>query len=496
MTITKRPVAAAVLLATTLEIAPIASSEIELPELTEGGSSLMSSYQEKLLGDSWLRQFRGSVPLSDDPLVYEYVEQLLMKLATHSELDDKELKLVIVDNRNINAFAVPGGIVGINTGLLLNAETEGQLASVVAHELAHLSQQHFARSVEAARQSNLVSLTGMLAGIILAATAGGDAATAAIATSQAAAIDSQLRYSRNHEREADRLGMKTLAQSGYEPAQAAAMFRRMQDNARLYGSSVPEFLLTHPITKSRISDAENRARQYQKSRVPGQQSIVDSLDYQLIRTRLHVESFDSAALAVEEYQKRLSSINESKSATMGNDEIVARYALAMSHNKNRDWKNARKTLDPVLSNTSFRLIYSLLDIDIDKTAGQIDTALRRLRDLYALSPKNYPVGMALAKTAMKAEAFPLSERVLKELSELYPRQSDIWYLLAEAHGLANNISELHYARAEFFFLRNNLDQSQFHLQQALRLARNDVTRAAKIKQRLREIAELKHLSRR
>ncbi|MEZ7984587.1 MAG: M48 family metalloprotease, partial [Pseudomonadales bacterium] len=251
-----------------------------LPELGDSAAGLMAPAQEQALGQAWLRSFRASVPPESDPLVFEYIENLLFKLTSYSDIEDKNLDLVIVSNPTINAFAVPGGVIGVNTGLLLYAESEAQLASVLSHELAHLSQRHFARSVEASQRTNFTTLAGLLAGIVLAAASEGDAASAAIMASQAAALDSRLRYSRLHEKEADRLGMKTLVDAGYPAESAALMFKQMLNASRLYGNRVPEFLLTHPVTESRIADASNRARQLPTI------SAVPSLDYLLIKARI------------------------------------------------------------------------------------------------------------------------------------------------------------------------------------------------------------------
>ena len=215
----------------------------------------MPPAQERALGQAWLRSFRASVPLAEDPLVFEYLDNLLVELASYSDLQDKRLSLVVVNNPTINAFAVPGGVVGVHTGLMQHASTEAQLASVLTHELAHLSQRHFARSVEASRRASITTIAGLLAGIALAASSSGDAATAAIMSTQAAALDNQLRYSRVHEREADRLGMQSLVRAGYPPVAAAEMFGHMLDVSRVYGEELPEFLRTHPVTQSRISDA-------------------------------------------------------------------------------------------------------------------------------------------------------------------------------------------------------------------------------------------------
>lgn len=465
-----------------------ANEELNLPKLTRGGDSLMSDVQENALGQAWLRSFKASVPLEPDPLIFEYIENLLMKLASHSQLEDKSLDLVVVRNNTINAFAVPGGIIGVNTGLLLNAETEGQLASVLTHELAHLSQHHFARSVEAAKRASLTSMAGLLAGIVLAAVSEGDAASAAIAGSQAAALDTQLRYSRTHEQEADRLGMQTLVESGYKPSEAADMFRQMLEASRLYGRNPPEFLLTHPVTKSRVSDAENRARQ------KGNEGISDSLDFQLMKARAFVLSNTKEKAALEHYQHLFDKLSDKQDSRHPEDrshtESIVRYGLALAHNQAGNWQQARNILEPLLKDMDGKIPYLMLDIEIDIKAGNTDSAVRRLRDLYALTPGSYPIGMLLAETAVKHKDYLTAEKVLTQLTEERPRQSDIWYFLAEANGLNGNIIGLHQSRAEFFLLRGNFEQAKFHLNYALKIAGEDFASSSRIRQRLRYVIEL------
>lgn len=474
-----------------------ADSEINLPVLGDSSAGLLTPAEEFALGQAWLRSFRASVPLETDPLLFEYMENLLLKLASSSELENRRLDLVMVKNPTINAFAVPGGVVGVHTGLVLNAETEAQLASVLAHELAHLSQRHFARSVEAAKRANLTSIAGLLAGIILAATAGGDAATAAIATSQAAAIDSQLRYSRLHEREADRLGFKTLKASQYDPTSAANMFKQMQNISRLYGQRIPEFLLTHPITESRIADAENRARQAETG------GIRNTIDYQLIRARVFTNSQTRAKDAIKHFKFLLdktvslektpiNSFSTKKANIKSLD--ASRYGLALAYNEDGQWRKARKTLTPLLNQMPGRIPYSILDIEIDIEAGKLKQAETRLRDLYSLIPNNYAISMLLAQTLIKNKRYSDSTHVLKELTNVRPKQSDIWYLLAEAQGLEGDILGLHQSRAEFFVLRGNFQQAAYHLNYALKISGDNFQSSARIKQRAKEIRNLQQLS--
>lgn len=470
-------------------------NQFKLPELGDSSAGLMPPAQEQALGQAWLRSFRASVPLESDPLLFEYMEDLLLMLASYSDLDDKSLDLVVVKNPNINAFAVPGGVVGVNTGLVLYAETEAQLASVLSHELAHLSQRHFARSVEASKRASFASIAGLLAGIALAVASEGDAAQAAIITSQAAVLDSQLRYSRLHEREADRLGMRTLVQAGYPAEAAANMFKQMLNASRLYGNRIPEFLLTHPVTESRISDASNRARQ-----LPAQPAM-PSMDYQLVKTRVKILSEGSSKDSIKHFRLALSQFEHPESGSPKNvdanqqlNEDAARYGLALAYNRNRDARKARETLKPLLHQVPGKIAYTLLDIEIDIESGKRKQAERRLRGLNALIPNNYAIAMLLAETLLANKEYTSAQKVLSDLSKSRPNQADIWYMLAETHGLAGDILKLHQARAEFFLLRGNFSQSRQHLKQALNLSRDNYQTIARIKQRVRDINTLQRIT--
>jgi beta-barrel assembly-enhancing protease len=470
-----------------------ANEAIVLPELGDNSAGLMSAKDEKALGQSWLKSFRGSVILESDPIIFEYLENLLFRLASYSQLNDKDLHLVVVRNPNINAFAVPGGVIGVNSGLLLYAETEGQLASVLSHELAHLSQRHFSRSVEAAKGTSLTTLAGMLAGIALAIANESDAAQAAIIGSQAAALDAKLRYSRMHEKEADRMGMKTLVDAGYSANSAAAMFKQMLNASRLYGNKTPEFLLTHPITESRIADARNRARQYNTP------TSKLHLNYLLIKTRAYVLAQSSNKNSISHFSSQLEKLSVKRSIEHPSSEALyaeaARYGLALAYQRDQQWRKAKKTLAPLLEQIPGRITYSLLDIAIDNGSGKSKVAENRLRDLSGLTPNNYAISMQLAAVLLKNNKAVDAQKVLSNLAKTRPAQADIWYALAESQGLAGDINGLHQSRAEFFLLRGNLSKAKMHYRQALHLSQKDFQRSAKIKQRLSFIKGLEQQAR-
>ena len=160
------------------------TEDLKIPNLGESSTSLFSADYEYQLGRMWLRSFRGQAPLLNDPLMHSYLENLAFELVQHSELQDRRIELVIVDNHTINAFAVPGGVIGVHSGLFQYAETEDEFATVMAHEIAHLSQRHFSRRMELAQEQGPMQLAGLLAGVLLAATVGTDAGLAAMTTAQ------------------------------------------------------------------------------------------------------------------------------------------------------------------------------------------------------------------------------------------------------------------------------------------------------------------------
>lgn len=459
--------------------APLLSAqdaEPDLPLLGDASSSLFSLQQEYTLGRAWLMAFRSQVETVYDPLLEDYLEELTYRLATHSDLRDRRLQVVVVKNRTLNAFAVPGGVIGIHNGLVMEAETEAQLASVLTHELAHLSQRHFARGVEAQKRNAIPAMAGLLAGIIIAATQGGDAGIATIQASQAAALQSQLRYSRLHEQEADREGMETMVDAGMDPHAAAAMFQHMLEATRFSGGRPPEFLLTHPVTESRITDAKNRARQYDRV------MYTDNLVYQLMRARVETSFYDNKKAAVDAFAARADERSRHPDAVQ--------YGLALALTANGDYQKAQQRLDPLLRASPRLLAYQVAQGELLLASGQYLQAHDYLAKALALSPGNHPLTMLLADTLLKMNQPHRAEELLAEHSRRRPYDPNVWYQLAESHGLAGNIIGVHEARAEFFVLNGVLDKAARQLSYALPLLEQDHIKRAKVEERIRQIKRM------
>ncbi|MEM9255103.1 MAG: M48 family metalloprotease [Pseudomonadota bacterium] len=431
-----------------------------LPEFGEGNA--VSLNQEYYLGRAWLMSFRRQAPLMNDPLVQDYIEELIYNLVETSQLRERRLEILLVDNKTINAFAVPGGVVGIHSGLIAKAETEAQLSSVMAHELAHLSQRHFSRGIEAQKQSSVASLAGLLGGLVMVATGAGDAGMAAIMGGQAAAMDSQLRYSRAHEQEADRIGMQNQYAAGFDPGGAAGMFEVMQRDMRAYGASPPEFLLTHPLTESRISDARNRAHGFPRK------IYEDNPEFQLMRARVELNFIEDDEAAVQTFRD--------KRAKGGKLAVANQYGLVLALTRNGEFAEARELLKPMREFNPTSIPYSLAEADILIEEEKYTAAINMLKQLLKLVPDNHPISMYLAKAYYRAGKYSEAAQVLESQAEHDPSDAHLWYLLAEVEGKAGNIMAVHLARAEYFALNGAMETAMKQLNMALPLAQDEVTR--------------------
>lgn len=452
------------------------AAETRLPDLGSARASPLSEEQEYRLGRAWLRQLRGQVPLLEDPLVQEYVEGLVYRLASHSALREPDLAIVVVNNRAINAFAVPGGVVGLNAGLFLNAEREDEVAAVVAHELAHLSQQHFGRRLMESQRMNRAVLAAMLASLAVAIAGDAEAGMAGLVTSQAAAIQSQLAYSRAHEREADRLGMQTLVNAGMDPQAMASFFERMLREQQ-FSSDPPEFLLTHPVTESRISDARSRAGQLA---LP---TLNVSVSFELVRARLLAGFLGTGDQAAHHFRQLYRDGNTARQQAAG-------YGLAIAHIRSREYDEARQVLNQLVAKDPNQLWYRITLAEVDQAAGQHQDAVARLRDTLALMPGNQVVTVMLARSLIQVGEPEEAAALLQPLLEKRAWQASLWQLAADAWGKSGRLAEAHLARGEYLFLNGQEDKGKEQLQYAMKHSRESFPLHTHIRARLKEMQKL------
>ncbi len=450
----------------------------DLPSLGDASSALVSPQQEYQLGRAWLSIVRGQVSQLSDPQLKDFVESSVYRLAETSQVQDRRLEFVLLNSPQINAFAAPGGIIGVNGGLFLYAQTEGEYASVLAHELAHLSQRHFARGLEAQQRMQLPVMAAMLAGIVAAAAGAGDAGISANASTQAAAHQEQRRFSRQNEQEADRIGLVNLEKAGYDPRSMPSMFERLMRQYR-YDRMPPEFLLTHPVSESRIADTRNRAEQF-----PGG-GTEDSLRYQLMRTRVQLTYEETPGIAAKRFRAQLD-----ESPNMD----AARYGLAIALIKGGQFDEARDMLAPLLQKAPNDITYNLAQISLDSAANRLPATEQRVTRMLELYPNNYPVNQARIDLLLKQRKITDAEQALNDLLKRRMKDPDVWYQVAEVRGLSGNTIGLHQARAEYFALVGDFNQAIEQLDFAKRRAANNFQMASRIDARQKELIEEKRMT--
>lgn len=449
---------------------------IELPSLGETGTLAISPDQEAALGEAWLRAFYRQTPLYRDYLIQDYVESLTYRLLPYSGLDRTHLSVLVVNHPTMNAFAVPGGVIGVHTGLILHAQDEDELASVVAHELAHISQRHFARSLDTYRMNSIAGMAGLLASIVVAATAGADAGMAMMSLAQGATLESQLRYSRQNEIEADRIGQDTLVRAGMDPRGTVRMFERMLAATRFAGELAPEYLLTHPLPQSRVADAETRATRFSAS------EPTRNPNYALLRTRIQVQFAETPQTALRNFTAHLQQNPESKAAIYG-------FALASAGVRN--WDDAKSSTSQLLADDPANLIFQSLWAQILYDSGEFEKAHEYLSPLLQERPGNHVLTMQMATLLNRLNRFEEAAQLLTSHSKRRQEDPVVWYELAEAQGLAGDVYQLHLARAEYFVRVGAYDRAIDHLRQAKREMGENAIEQAVLDERIRTISTAK-----
>ncbi|MFE8071467.1 M48 family metalloprotease [Marinobacteraceae bacterium S3BR75-40.1] len=455
-----RPILHASILTLLLVLAGTSFGDEPLPDLGGAGGGLFSSQEEEAIGQQVLRSLRQNTPLIEDPLLLDYLHSVVYELVPYAPLADRNLTLVMIDDPEINAFAVPGGIIGVNGGLFLHAESEQQFAAVMAHELAHLSQRHFARRLENQKLNQPLAIAGMVTGIILSAVTHSDLGIAAIAGSQAAVAQDMLQYSRYNEQEADRVGMQILARADFDPQAMPQMFEQMLQQARLQGNRPPEYLSTHPLTESRVADTRNRAAQYPSS------SSGDSLEYHLMRARMMAHYAESPDMAVKRFEAFVKDNKETPRAQL----LAARYGYAVALLQNGQAQQAVKQLKELLQDVPGRITFLVSLSRAYKKLGELDNAQSLLKQALDRNPDNFPISRALADVTLEKNEPLAAARLLQRLTRQHPADASLWQALAEAQGKARNIVEVHRAQAEYALLMGDPEQALLNLREALKKA--------------------------
>ncbi len=440
---------------------------LDLPQIGEPADNGLSPREERELGAQIVSQFYAFNYVLEDPEITHYVSTLMQRIISGSETAAVVTIFAVKDDR-INAFALPGGYIGINAGTLVAADTESELASVLSHELAHVTQRHIARSVNSSNVATIATWAAVI-GAIIAGSADPDVVLAAVSAGQAANYQRQVNYTRSHELEADRLGIRTLAAAGFDPEGVASFFSRLEQQSRLYGNGIPEFLRTHPVNTTRLSEARARIAGLPKRKVS------ESADFPFIRARARALAADAPGDAVEYFSSQ-----RPRTA-------ASQYGLALSYLRLGDFRRAETALATVLAEQPRQLQTLLLGAKIQIGLNQFPQGLAQYKKTLETYPRSAPAILEYAQALIDAGKPEDARKLLQSRDLAVAGKADAYRLLAQAARESNQMTEAQFQTANFLVERGDAGGALNALDTALRSASLSDAERARLKARRDEI---------
>jgi len=435
----------------------LAGSTHDLPDFGDSAGSVISPEYERRLGQMFLKQVRHFSHIITDPEVESYIQSLGYQLASHSDNTELPFTFFMVEDPGINAFAGPGGMIGINSGVILNSGNESELAAVMAHEIAHVTQRHLARMFEEASRYSLVTAAAMIGAIILAIK-NPEAGAAAITGISGLSVQNQINFTRANEEEADRVGIQTLVRAGYDPRGMPAFFEKLQQLSRYSQSGAPEFLRTHPLTTSRIADALARAESYPEGEFENTHS------YELIRYKLLVRSFKTPKDAAKFLRDKLD-----KSEGTVKEKLPIRYGLAYAYIGDSDFVRARQQVKHLLKDNPDNVAYLLLAAKLETKQSNYNAAFTIYNKAYGLYPDYKPVVMAYSRALLDVRKAKESREILKNYERHHTHDLNSYSLLGQAEAMLGNEIETAILQSEYYYLAGEtklaVDKLEFIKQQ-------------------------------
>ena len=421
-----------------------------LPDLGDAGTSELTLQDERRLGETVMRDIRRDPQYLDDPEIAEYLNSIGGRLVNAAPGARQDFEFFAIRESSINAFALPGGFVGVNTGLLSASDNESEVASVLAHEISHVTQRHIARQIGIQKQMQTPMMLAMAAAILLGRSRP-DLANGAMIAAQGSVIQSQLAYSRDFEREADRIGFQRLQSADFDVRAMAVFFEKLQRSTRIVDSGqVPGYLRSHPVTTERIADAQARAES-----VPYRQRA-DSIEYHLVRAKVRAEAADPQD-AIKQFRE---AVNDRRYA----NEPGARYGLAIAYLRAKDPKRAEAEVARLRADKVASPMIDLLAARIRLALDDAPGALAMFRAALVRYPYRRSILYAQLDTLQSLNRFDEELAALAEPLRLYPRDAKLHEARARSYaGLGKRLLQ-HQAQAEVYVLQGSLPAAIEQLQ--------------------------------
>jgi predicted Zn-dependent protease len=455
-----------------------------LPDLGDVSQTDFSPAQERKLGETIVRQLRASGGYINDPEVNDYLNELGHRLTAASTDVKQDFEFFGVPDAQINAFALPGGYIGVNTGLILLAQTESELASVLAHEISHVTQHHLARALSAQKDSMLMSLAGLALAILAARGSGassGDVAAGAIAATQALTIQHQINFTRENEYEADRLGFQRLDAAGFDVTAMATFMQRLQTAMRFVEGGVPTYLRDHPVTYERIAEAQARAYGH-----PYRQ-VVDSLDFHLVRAL--IRSYQG------EPREAVKWFDDAMAEHKYNNAIAVQYGLVASLLRTRDFTRAKKELATLEKTAPAHPMIEAIAGHVLLEAGDVNDAIKRFETGVTRYPNKMQLVYDYPEALLKAGRNTDAAKFIDQQLIRFPGDGPLQLLAARAYAAQNKQLLAHRHQAEYYAWQGNLKGAIDQLEIAGKAGDGDFYQASVVDTRLRalrrEVAEQK-----
>lgn len=436
----------ALALTVTLAAPPLTAQSAydDLPDIGSPADTLLTRSRAERIGRSVLMQMRQAEQVVEDPEIDEYINTIGYQLAGHAHDGAHSFRFFVVDDGNINAFALPGGYIGVNSGLILRTRRESELAGVMAHEIAHVTQNHIARRVAATSKTSLLATAAILAAILMGATgnADGDVIQGTIMGASAMAAQQSINYTRQNEYEADRVGINILSSAGFDPMGMPDFFETMGKVSGSYANRAPEFLLTHPVSSTRMAETRGRAAKLPKGNPDS------SIDYLLIRERLRVLTMPSSLDAVRYFE------NQKEARDIPAPEID--YGLALAYMRNGQAEDAVPLLFDLRAADDSVIAYHSAYGQALVAAGQPNEGLIAFEQAVALFPRNVPLTIRYGEALMVTGQFGRAHAVLLDLfNNIAPTPAQV-KLIANAAGAAGLMGEAYYYMCEYYLLNGNV----------------------------------------
>ena len=445
--------------------------QTEVPDIGSG-IGLLDQQKEKLIGEKVYREVHRQMPTIQDAWLEDQFLQVFSGILSQTQLG-QPIGLVIIKDPQINAFAVPGGLFALNTGLITSAKNLDEIAGVMAHEIAHVAQRHYSRSQEAFKGQGLLALAGIIVGAAIASQADSDVGSAVMLGTQAALMDKQLSYSRNQEREADRIGMQFMYAAGYNPQSMADYFETMH-RATSRVSFLPDFWLTHPLTTERMSEARLRANQ-----LPQVRSKIYDLDFDILKWYTQVVSNQATEIQLQ--------------ALANQKNIAGLLALSKFYLMQGDYTQAQSNLDLVKIKLKSHILIPLIQTDIYLGQNKFDQAYDSISSLQKTMPENRALSYKLVEVLIRQGKIDQAQTLVQRFIRKNQRDIQGWQLLQQATNLDKSsplqaVNVLCYrAEAEYWSgYEENAIKSMLHAQ---RLAKGNLAMSAKIDSRLKQMQD-------